>query len=163
MPKQPLTLTLAIDEFRLDVEWINQPKQYHAHAVHLADMRKEWEACKNLLEVTRAETAKSVRSNPEAYGLAKTTEAAINETVPVQADYKNAQQAVVNARHDMEIAQAAVDALEHRKRALEKLVDLHGRDYFAEPLAKGNKEEVATAKKRHARAKGVRPKGGGDD
>ena len=76
----------------------------------------------------------------------------------VQDEYLEASVAVSKAYHKVNLTQAAVTALEHRKRALEKLVDLHGQNYFAEPHAKteGGREHVEQTKKQSARRRASR-------
>jgi hypothetical protein len=44
-------------------------------------------------------------------------------------------------RHKASVLKVAVTALDQRKKALEKLVDLHGQDYFSTPRAKGENRE----------------------
>ena len=47
-----------------------------------------------------------------------------------QPEYKAAVKAVNVARHDLAVANAAVNALEHRKRSLSLLVELWIREYY---------------------------------
>ena len=39
----------------------------------------------------------------------------------------------VKTKHELDIARAASIALDHKKRALQNLVQLHGQNYFAGP------------------------------
>lgn len=124
-----------IDEHNLDKEWVRQPSLYFTWAKKLADARLEQDEAKANLDVIKAEASRAIRDDPGDYGFDKVTEAivavAINEHPDVMAGVK----ALHESRHKQEVYQAAVNALDHRKRALEKLVDLHGQNYFSTPKA----------------------------
>jgi hypothetical protein len=72
----------------------------------------------------------------------KVTEAAVAAAILTQPNYRVALKALTAARHRQDVYQAAVDALDHRKKALESLVQLHGQGYFAAPRARGTAKEV---------------------
>ena len=42
---------------------------------------------------------------------------------------------MISTKHKVDVLQVVVDALDHRKKALENLVTLHGMSYFASPKA----------------------------
>lgn len=126
---------LQIDEFNLDQEWINQPRLYYKWAAKSADARQRSDEAKAELEVVKAELSLAIRSNPEKYGFAKVTEVVVAAAVLQQEECENALQNFHNARHDYDIAQVAVSALDQRCKALEKLVTLKMADYFSEPKA----------------------------
>jgi len=71
----------------------------------------------------------------------------------MQKSYKVAAKEVLRLRHAADVLQAAVTALDHRKKALENLVYLHGQNYFSEPHARDgdSRETVNAATKRAAR------------
>lgn len=146
-----------IDEHRLDSEWVRQPAVYYRYAVKLADARTAYEQAKAARDVTVAELDREIRTHPEVYGVAKITEGVVEKTVLLQPEYQKAIAEVIDAKHQMDMLQAAVDTLEHRKRALENLVSLHGQNYFSTPRAPhGTEEEMDEAVKRHTRKKGKR-------
>lgn len=128
----------AIDAEALDQEWLGQPALYHKWAVRVADARQKVAEAKADLDVTKAEVGQAIRSNPEEYGVSKPTVDAINEAVLLAEDYQKAAAAVIKAQHTADVLAAAVAALDHRKRALENLVELQGRDYFSTPRAAGS-------------------------
>lgn len=138
---------LEIDPHRLDEEWVNQPNLYYDYASHLADARQAYEDAKNNLELVRAELDKAIREDPEEFGVEKVTEKAVESAVILEDEYQAAQKQVNYSRHTMDVAQAAVGSLDHRKRALEKLVDLFLANYFSEPKRK-SKEETTDIKQR---------------
>jgi hypothetical protein len=147
----------AIDEHRLDKEWVNQPTLFFTWARKLADARQQLEEAKASLDVVYAELDNAIRERPGKYGLEKITESAIKQLIPSQAPYAEALAAVNTTKHRVDVLQAAVTALEHRKRALENLVDLHGQNYFAEPTAPAHsRERVQETTKQQIRKRGQR-------
>lgn len=148
----------AIDHTALDAEWLRQATMYYAAAGRVAQARRAAEEAKQELDVARAETALAIRKDPAAYGCDKVTEATVEALVLTSPAYKKAQAAHNAARYDQDMLAAAVAALDHKKKALEYLTDLQGRNYHSEPQARtpAAREAVAENGKRAARAKGVR-------
>lgn len=147
---------LVIDEHALDREWVQQPSLYYHYAAELADAQRDYAAAKAAVDVVRADLDSEMRRSPEAYGLAKVTEAALAAALPSQPEVKAAIAEMAEARHRVDILQAAVAALEHRKRALEKLVALRLADYFSSPTApEAAREDV---REMEQRARRPRPK-----
>ncbi len=126
-----------LDKDALDEEWIAQPRLYHEHAEKLADARTEWERNKSNLEVVEAELDKDIRLNPSKYELEKITEPVVEKTIALQSRHQKAKRATTDAKHKVDLIQAVVDALDHRKKALENLVQLRLANYFSEPRVKG--------------------------
>lgn len=144
-----------LDPNRLDEEWCNQPRLYHAYATKLAHARKTHEEAKASRDIVSAEIEMDVRKNPEKYGLAKITEESVKKAVTLSSRYALANQEVIETRHDMDVVQAAVDTLDHRKKALENLVQLWSQNYFSEPkkpkLSQEKQEELDEKIKRQTR------------
>jgi len=126
-------LDLSINEHQLDDEWINQPELYSKWAINAADARRDYDEAKAELDVMRAELDRAIRSDPEYYKLTKVTESVIASTVVVQPIYKDLQKKVIDAKHSLDVCSAVVGALDHRRSALSKLVDLFLADYFSKP------------------------------
>lgn len=142
-----------IDPNRLDEEWLRHPGLYHKHAIILADARQEYEQKKAELEVLAAEIDRAVRMTPSEFGLEKVTETVVANTVLIQSSYRKLQKEVIEAKHNVAVAEAAVSTMEHRKKALENYVQLRGMDYFSEPRAKGLvREKMDEEKKRRIRS-----------
>lgn len=145
--------TFQIDPDRLDDEWINQPDLFHGFAVELAQNRLEVETKKNLLELEDARLCKDIRDRPKRYDIDKLTENAIRAVIVQQKTYQTALKDLNDAKYRLDISQAAVTACDHRKKALENMVYLHGQNYFATPRAKGEigekmREHVKTSSRR---------------
>lgn len=141
---------IHIDEMNLDREWINHPGLYFKWARKLADARMEADELKARIEVVAAELDKDIRESPSLYEVEKVTEAAVKSAVIAQETYQKAVRRFGKAKHKVDIYQAAVNTLDHRKRALENLVDLHSQNYFSSPRAKQeiDKDRLDKAKER---------------
>lgn len=143
-----------LDINNLDKEWVAQPHHYYKAAKLLADARRQLEEAKANQDVTLAEVNLDVRTNFENYGLSKVTEDSVKTTSLTQDVYLKAQRHTTDARHRVDVLTAFVTALEHRKRALEKLVDLFGMDYYSAPRAPaGAKDVVADMEKKAVRGR----------
>src|SRR5687768_2434473 len=134
---------LEIDKDVLDEEWMSQPSLFFRYAAKEAKADNEVDEAKAELEVTEAELDKAIREDPQDYGiLDKCTETAIKNAIKQHKDYQNALEAHHTAKYKAGLLGAMVKALDQRKKALEKLVDLHGQSYFAQPQASDEGKEV---------------------
>jgi len=124
---------IRIDESALDVEWLDQPSLMMKYARNAAEARLELDRAKEALELTKAELDREVRSNPEAFGMEKLTESAVQNTIILQEAYIGANDNFIQAKFKADIAQGAVRAFDARKDALENLGRLLGLQYFAGP------------------------------
>ena len=141
-----------LDQFKLDEEWVAQPKLFFKHASERAEAKASYERAKAARDVTEAELDNMIRSDPTSFGIEKPTENAIASTILLQKAHRKANRVVITAKHDMDILQAAVDALDHRKKALENLVHLFAMNYYSEPKAPdGAKGKLDDARKNFAR------------
>lgn len=131
----------AIDKDRLDEEWVNQPLLYYKYAMKLADAREDFERAKARKDVVEAELDAAIRRDPPAFGLEKITEDALKKAIIRQRRYTEAQEELIKARHSMDVLEVKVNTLDHKKRGLEKLVDLRLKEYFSEPRASAGARE----------------------
>lgn len=140
-----------INQNLLDKEWLNQPRFFFRYARQLADARRDYEAAKANLKVVQADADKKERRKAQIKEQ-KMTEAAINQSVLRRPDYRDAEQAVFTAKHRVDVMEAVVNALDHRKKALENLVRLHGQNYFSKPTADDdNKDRMKEVEKKSIR------------
>ncbi|MHC1623171.1 MAG: hypothetical protein ACXQTR_01105 [Candidatus Methanospirareceae archaeon] len=152
---------IEIDENRLDDEWIIQPRLYFDCANRLAEARRDWDSAKSNLDVVKADTSQAVRADPASFGLSKMTEASISEVVAVSPKVREAVAKVLDSKYQVDVYQALVTAMDHKRKALEKLVDLFLASYYSKPRASREAEgEVEKLEKRTVRRKGRRGKGG---
>jgi hypothetical protein len=143
---------LVIDKYNLDQEWEEQATLYFDLAVNLADARAAVDRAKAELDLVEAEADKDVRLHPEKYGVEKITEASVKAAVLASKQRRAAYEDWVVAKHDAAVADAAVSACDHRKRALEKEVDLFLANYFARPRTdRDSAEALDDRRKRKAR------------
>lgn len=128
---------LAIDKHNLDQEWLGQPLLYMEYAEKLAEARRQYDNASSAANAVYAELSRKIRSDPDDYGFdTKPTEAAISAKIEGMGKFKKASRLKADAKYEVDLYQAAVIALEHRKRALTELVELHMSNYFSEPRAK---------------------------
>jgi hypothetical protein len=162
----------VLDINRLDEEWVAQVHVYHAHATKLADAREAHERAKAAKKVAdddlkhvAAELDLEVRRNPTNFDIEKPTEKAVEHAVLVHKRYRqyqklayDAQAEVIRADHEASLLEVACKTLDHKRTALENLVILHGRDYFAAPRDRGSgfneRAESASFKRAFNRRKG---------
>lgn len=148
-----------VDAFALDREWVRQPRLVRQAAEDYALASKAHAEAEEELDRVRAELDKEVRLHPGKYGVEKVTEAVVANTILLQPSYKLAMKVVIESKHECDLLKGDLNALEHKKRALEYLVQLHSMDYFAEPrqrqgqgqvLSEMNQSEIAS---RHGRGR----------
>ena len=145
-------LVVEIDENNLDKECIRLPVDYHRFAYIAAEAKRDVQEAKAALDVVQAEVSKDIRNDPESYGLEKVTETALQSAVILQAEYQRAQKRLFKCQHKSELCNAAVWALEHKKRSLTLLVDLHGMGYFSDvKMSREGKEAVQQMTQRKVR------------
>ena len=130
--KQDAESVTEIDADNLDLECIRLPSNYRQFAFLAAEAKRDVQEAKAHLDVVQAVEVAKIRSEPGKYGLDKITESALQGTSIVQVKYADAQAALFDAQHRSEMCSAVVWALEHKKRSLTSLVELHGMGYFAE-------------------------------
>ncbi len=151
-----------IDLNRLDEEWLNQPKIFFEYARRLATAHIRESEARAEREVVKAELDLKVRKNLKKYKIdnVKLTEAVILGVVHNLPEYKSAQKARLIRKHRTDILQAAINALNHRKSALERLVSLHGQNYFStpKPIDERSMGEIDNIEKGAARLAGRKRK-----
>ena len=144
---------INIDEQALDVECLEQPRITLQYAKWVADMERKKDRAKERVEVMKAELDRDIRNNPDKYGLTKITEGAVQNTIILQPEYREAQEAYIEAKHESDIAKAAMRAVDTKKAALENLVKLFGLSYFAGPSVPRNLAEERAKKQRESNQK----------
>ena len=125
---------MHIDEDALDVELLEQPSLMARYSYKLAEAKRDRDIAKEKLELIKAEINLDIRDNPNKYNLEKATDNAVNAAILMEADYKDAQVDVHQAQFEVDVLQGVINAIDHRKSALEQLVKLLGQDYFAPPV-----------------------------
>ena len=122
---------IEIDKNNLDEEWLQQPVKYQEASEKLAHLRSVTEAKKLMLEIAYSQLQKAVREDPEYYGISgKPTEATVEAAIKRTRKWMDAQTHYLSAKLDQSVQNAVVEALDHRKSALEQLCYLHSQSYF---------------------------------
>jgi hypothetical protein len=107
--------------------------------------------------LVEAEVEMDVRESPEDYNLTKVTDASVKAAVLTSDRYKKTQKGLNDAQYRVNVLWAAVNSIDDRRKALEKLVDLWQGSYFGEPRASASAREVVDEmKKRSTRKRGTR-------
>lgn len=147
---------LEIDKHRLDKEWLEQPILYHEYAQKTAEARRALDELELELEVEEASINEDIQKDPEGYGIKKITNDAIKACIAASPEIKLLKKKIIKAKFVVNTYAAAERAIDMRKRALENLVELHGRDYFSQPTAKSEyaKEKMSEVEKAAIRRRG---------
>ncbi len=141
---------LNIDKFSLDIEWEKQSQLYLKYSEMLAEYETRRDKLKDLIEVEKAEIEKEIREFPEEYGLkAKPTEGSIKAVVSTDKKIKKMKKKYFQFIKQSKIWGALVKSLDHKKKALENLTQLHLAGYYSTPnhslnnkYVKENSEEI---------------------
>jgi hypothetical protein len=143
---------VSIDPLKLDVECVNLPSDYLKFSHLAAEARHNLECAEAALKEKSARLADDIRANPGNYGLEKITEAAITATIQVSAAFITHQKAVLEARHQKDLAECIVWAMDMKKRSLTNLVELHGMGWSATvKVSEKGREAVDNLRKTGAR------------
>lgn len=124
---------VIIDHSALDVEWLEQPRLMFKYTSLQASLQQQYSQEEENMAVIKAELDKAIRMDPESYEIVKITETVVSNTIISQADYQNQLARLNEILFELNIAKAAVKAIDCKKSALENLVRLHGQNYFAGP------------------------------
>ena len=144
---------VRIGETALDIEWLEQPTLMRKYTKHLAEMQKVEDTTKIEMELIWAELDIKIRKNPEEFGLTKITETAIKNNILILDEYKEVNEAYIDAVFEKNIAKGVVNSISQKKDALENLVKLYGQSYFAGPSIPRNLTEKVEEKQKKANLK----------
>jgi hypothetical protein len=139
-----LSEILVPNKFQLDVEWEHHAEEVYHFLEEMAAARQQMDAKKERLDEIRAELDFAIRRDPNKFGLDKVTETLITNTITLQPQYREASQQFLESKDKYNTAANIVTAMEHKKKALEGLVNLHIAGYYALPTDR--KEAVVREK-----------------
>lgn len=128
---------LSIDESALDKEWQAQPRRVFFAAQKAAEARREVTGLANAVKVAEAEAALEIRKDPAAFGLVRATDDGVKAAVRVHPAVRQAEEQLAEAKYALDMAEGFVDALDHKKRAMENLVQLLAQNYWSPPRVRG--------------------------
>jgi hypothetical protein len=127
---------LCINKHHLDEEWLRQPMLYQQYSELLAEAEAAKGEAQAKLDYIRAKLDSEIRGNPSEFGLLKATEGAIEATIQTQDEYRKAVAETIETKKNLKIIEGVVRAMDHKKNALEDLVQLWLRGYWSEPSVK---------------------------
>lgn len=140
---QQVAVEYHIDLSRLHREWQNQPQMMINAVARAAACERDHALLKAEQRRLLANLRNDIRTHPKSYGFEKATETGVEDAAVAMPEYRVAEQRTIEARYAMDVAYGHVNAVQDRKKALEKLVDLWLREYFSEPLARGTESAAA--------------------
>jgi hypothetical protein len=123
-----------IDIYSLHTEWVRQDRLVGYYGTKLAKAKRKHEECKTACQVFEAETARRIRRKPLRYGVKRLTESAVKEAVHLETLTSDEHSKLIEAKYEVDLYDAAMKRLEHRKRLLSDMVYLQGQSYYAEPV-----------------------------
>jgi len=123
---------MEFDKHSLDNEWERQPLLCMKYGELWAEAQFKKDKHKERLDVLRAQLDNNIRTLAAA-AQEKITEAAIATKIVLNSEYQKANNEYLEALRDTRLLEVARDAIEHRKKALEKETDLFLSGYWSEP------------------------------
>ncbi len=155
---------LKIDIHSLHTEWEKQAAKYMWYLEEQAVAEIERDRLKDYWEVEKAEFEKKIRANPEDYFEGKVTESAIRAEVLTNEGIKQTYNEYLEACKDAKLYGAVAKAMDHRKKGLEKLVDLHLAGYYSSPnineaVVQDSAKEMKADQTKKLKAKGLKKRG----
>lgn len=144
-------LRLDIDEHELPEEWKGQAALMLDYGIQLADAMQEEDEARAALDVAKAKLDGQIRANPGAYDVSKVTEASVTAAILTQPAYTAAEKRKATATHAKRLLSAAVDAIGHRKSALQGLTDLFLKQWHADPKAPSQPHQLREAVEEHVK------------
>ncbi len=122
-----------LDKYQLDKEWERQPKLVRHFGEKLANAIYQHSLKKTEVKAAKARLALAIRQEPDRFGFPKVTENLIEQIIDADPEIANYEKALAKAQYAIDMYKTACETLEHRKKALENIVNLDGRDYFSRP------------------------------
>lgn len=122
---------MSIDKDALDEELLRQSNLAFRYGKKTADLRDRMDRAKLAMEVGFATVANAARNDPASYGIEKVTNDSINAAVLCDPDYQTHQDRWLAAKHDYEVTQAALNAIDSKRKCLDNLIKLLCIDYFS--------------------------------
>lgn len=140
---------IKIDPLNLDMALETHPTLLFEYSEGLQDALRDLKKAELELSVLENETAIKIRSgNYERAKDQKLTEKAVGEYLGTDENIIAKQKEVLNLKYEVGVLQAGVDAFQHRKYSLTKMVDLWLSGYHGDVKVSG--EEFNKHKQRKA-------------
>ncbi len=163
MPAKSDPLVDTASPFQIDTndlagEWVLMSQQTRAVGRREADARHTLDQAKARLAVCRAQLSLRIRKRPGDFDLPESKSPSndvVDAVIETRSEYGKAVNEVSQAKYVLDLAEADSNAFLTKRKALERLVELLGLDYWSErePKATGRGRE-AMEERRHRSAHG---------
>ena len=134
---------VSIDEFALERELREQPLLYLEIAEIASQLKADSKQAKAELDLVKAKAGAEIRENPDKFGIAKVTEAAITAAITTHKSVVEAGTRLLDLEADADIFSSILSAAEQRKSMLRDLVSLYIHKYYSD--INGRKVETGDA------------------
>lgn len=124
---------VTIDKEALDVESVDFPGTIHGYREYAAQAERREDKAKKDLDHKEAELDHRIRTNPEEFGLPKTTDEVVKHARRRHPEYLEKYDAWIEAKYERKSAEAAIHSLRDKKDAMGYLIKLWERHYFKGP------------------------------
>lgn len=133
----------------LHTQWALQSKICIALVAVGAEARIALKEAQQRLEVRKAELDLEIRESPEMFSIEKVTVDAVKAAIIRDEGIQKLERKIIILEGNIAMYSGAMNSLEHKKKALEKLTDLHINGYYASKpnSGKGRKEVTSKAAK----------------
>ena len=121
---------VSIDRNSLHHECIRQPQEMAKYVKLHSQAMFDRDKIKRELSVSRAETEKDVRMNPETYEIEKVTESAVKAAVDSDEEVKIKENALIESQYAVSLLGGALESFRDRRKALEGLITLLTMGYW---------------------------------
>lgn len=129
---------IDIDEAHLDNEWFDHPSLVEEWGHKKADADHAAKQAEDRLSLVKAEVRLRVRKYPSKYGLMeKATTDDVEAAVTCSQRFQEAQAELRSAQAESFHMKAAMEALDHRRTAMSKAVELWQMGFRSQPRIKG--------------------------
>lgn len=135
-----------IDPMQLDKEWLRQIDMYWYWSRRAAKMKTDVELYAGIVATKKAEAQQDIRENPTAYKLDKVVADTVNAAVQTHKMVVAAIDKYNKKRYQLDLINAVLVTLDHRRRALDNLVQLQRMNYIGGDLG-GSAEQQGRATK----------------
>lgn len=122
---------MPIDRMQLDVECGQQAAFYAEVGELVTELKREFRVTKDRADYIAADLRDKARKNPGAFGIMKVTNDAIQDAVSIHPEYREAQEAFLEAQYLAECASVLLVSVEQRKSMVKDAVSLFVHEYYS--------------------------------
>lgn len=145
---------VAIDRDNLEDELFRQSNLMWRYGKRVADLRVEMDRLKLAIDVKYASIANNIRAKPEKYGVEKVSNDAVHSAVIASQGYQEVYNEWLDARHEYDVVNAALTAIEGKRKSMDNLTRLLEMDYYSqEPSSIKHSADLRDKAKERSREK----------